>query len=328
MINTFEHTPVLLNEVLKSFEGLGKKPSAWMVDGTFGRGGHSRALLNKYPQLKILALDIDHEAIEFGKKSFSNEVSNKKIHFFRCDFSQWQEVLAEFKAISNEEGPDAILLDLGVSSPQLDDSARGFSFYKDGPLDMRMDHRQTLSAKEIVNGWGQEELLRVFKDLGEISSPLKVVNKIIEARVNTPFETTKQLAELIEMSMGWKKKGFHPATQFFMALRLAVNSELSKITDVVPLMISSLKQDGIVSIITFHSLEDRIVKYKFKESSEVGYLLNKKVIAPTRQEEKQNPRARSSKLRSFVKGPSLEKEYKIENKFPSKYRAKQQGVVE
>jgi 16S rRNA (cytosine1402-N4)-methyltransferase len=321
MNQQFAHTPVLLNEVLESFSTISKSNEAWMVDGTFGRGGHSRALLNNNPNLKILALDIDHEAIAHGKENFAKEIKENKIHFYQCDFSQWDLVLKQMNQLRGESEVDGVLLDLGVSSPQLDDPARGFSFYKDGPLDMRMDHSQTLTAAEIVNTWTETDLKRIFVELGEIKNPNRVVQKILEARVKTPFVTTMQLSQLIESAMGWKKKGFHPATQFFMALRLVVNSELTKITDVLPLMIESLKDGGVLSVITFHSLEDRIVKYKFKDHTAVGSIVNKKVITPERDEEKLNPRARSAKLRSFAKG--LKEEVKENVQYPSKYRNKQ-----
>ncbi len=199
-----------------------------------------------------------------------------------------------------------ILLDLGVSSPQLDQGARGFSFNKDGPLDMRMNQKATQSAANLINELEFDELMQLFKTYGEIENPFHVVKAIVADRVETPFATTLQLASLIERVDGWTKKGFHPATQYFMALRLVVNQELQILQEAIPLLIRQLHDGGLFSIITFHSLEDRIVKNLFKDD-ENGFLVNKKVIVPSEEECKLNVRARSAKLRIFQKGQKPEK---------------------
>ena len=208
---------------------------------------------------------------------------------------------AEFAENVNEEKIDLILLDLGVSSPQLDQAERGFSFNKDGPLDMRMNQTSEMTAAKIINEFPEDELNELFKTYGEIYHSTRVVRAIVSDRVTKPFETTLQLAQMIERIDGWHKKGFHPATQYFMALRLVVNRELQVIETAIPRLINKLQDGGRMSVITFHSLEDRLIKNLFKDSKE-GFLVNKKVIVPSDEECKINPRARSAKLRIFQKG--------------------------
>lgn len=198
-------------------------------------------------------------------------------------------------------------MDLGVSSPQLDDPERGFSFYHDGPLDMRMDPTQGTSAQEIVNTWTEVGLQRVFMELGEIPRPHRVVKAILQDRREKPFTTTSQLSQLIERVEGWRKKGRHPATQYFLALRLLVNEELDGLKESLPLLMEkALRPGGRLLVITFHSLEDRIVKNIFKDRKDLGVPVNKKVIVPSREEILENPRSRSAKLRVFSRGDNHE----------------------
>ncbi len=164
---------------------------------------------------------------------------------------------------------DVILLDLGVSSPQLDEAERGFSFYHDGPLDMRMNQQLPHTAADIVNTWPEVELIELFTELGEIRRPQRVVRAIVNDRKEKPFSTTRDLSGLIERVEGWQRKGHHPATRYFLGLRMAVNNELSGLESCLPELMRSLTPNGRLIIITFHSLEDRIVKYAFKESSVV-----------------------------------------------------------
>jgi 16S rRNA (cytosine1402-N4)-methyltransferase len=293
------HIPVFLKEVLDAF-GEERGDAKTYLDGTFGRGGHARAVLERFPSVVLWAFDQDEEAIRHGKIAFSREVSDGRAHFVHANY-------AEIEAVEKSEANfprefDLMLLDLGVSSPQLDEADRGFSFYHDGPLDMRMDRRAEITAAEVVNNWSEQDLARIFIELGEVSRPFRVVRAIVHDRKEKPFATTKQLASMIERVDGWQKKGMHPATRYFMALRLAVNDELGQLERALPALIQRLSDRGRLTVITFHSLEDRIVKNVFKAHMEVGFMVNKKVIKPSDEEVKINSRARSAKLRTFEKG--------------------------
>ena len=296
-IGSFElHSPVLLREILEIFSVF-QEPAADLaelryLDGTFGRGGHFRSLKMMLPTMKAVALDQDPEAVEFAKKKFSPLVQSGDLNVIHRNFSNFSELnLGLF---------DMMLLDLGVSSPQLDEAHRGFSFYHHGPLDMRMDSSQELKAADLVNGLSEKELNDLFFKFGEVRKPFRVVRAIVHDRKEKPYETTEELSSLIERVDGWHRKGYHPATNYFMALRLAVNDELGVVERALPEMIKALKPGGRLAVITFHSLEDRIVKYAFKEST-LGRPLFKKVMIPTDEESEKNPRARSAKLRVFVK---------------------------
>lgn len=283
------HVPVLLNEVIESFSSfLGRKDLVYF-DGTFGRGGHARGLIQAYHPVTMYASDQDEEAVKHAHKEFP-EIQIQHENFL--DFARRQH-----KKIRC----DMILLDLGVSSPQLDQSERGFSFNKEGPLDMRMNQQGKLTAQQIINEFSEDDLISIFKEFGEIQKPQRVVRAIIKDRVEKPFTSTLQLSGLIERVDGWQKKGFHPATQYFMALRLVINQELDVVEVALPLLIDLLVEGGRISIITFHSLEDRLVKNIFKNSAQ-GFLVHKKVIVPSEEECKLNPRARSAKLRVFQRG--------------------------
>lgn len=299
------HIPVLLEPILNSvrqsiLQGDFHSPQ-WMLDGTFGRGGHTRALLDEFPQLKILGLDQDAEAISYGESHFSFEMESGRLALMRVNFADYQTWGVKARDCHQGHGFDLILLDLGVSSPQLDRGERGFSFYENGPLDMRMDQRGDLQASDIVNSWSREDLSELFRSLGEVRRPHRVVDSIVAERSKHPFSTTLELATLIEKCEGWRQRGRHPATQYFLALRIAVNQELEIIQNVLPHLISALGPSGRLYIITFHSLEDRIVKYLLRDHLDQGFLVNKKVIQPTWSEAKENPRARSAKLRIFQK---------------------------
>lgn len=288
------HKPVLLEEVLN----LAKENSPGSVlDGTFGRGGHTRAMMEAVPEAKFYGIDQDLDAVAHAESEFKSEIQSGKFSIRHFNFHN----IARF-----ENGPaggfDVILLDLGVSSPQLDEAGRGFSFYNDGPLDMRMDQTLKYSAADLVNTWPEVELNDLFVTLGEIRRPQRVVRAIVADRKEKPFKTTRDLASLIERVEGWSRKGHHPATRFFLALRMAVNAELSGLESCLPDLMRALSPKGRLIIITFHSLEDRIVKYAFREGGELGYPLFKKVIVPSREEESANPRSRSAKLRVFQRG--------------------------
>ncbi|HEX4924298.1 MAG TPA: 16S rRNA (cytosine(1402)-N(4))-methyltransferase RsmH [Bdellovibrionales bacterium] len=289
------HIPVLLNQVLEMARGT-QRPVMRFLDGTFGRGGHTRALLNEFPGSVAVGLDRDEAAIEYGKQNFAAELESGRLKLVRANYA---EIAALGLGLF-----DLILLDLGVSSPQLETAERGFSFMHDGPLDMRMDRREPLTAADIVNEWDADDLAELFKTLGEIPRPQRVVNAIVNDRDENPFMTTKQLAGLIERVEGWSRKGHHPATRYFLALRLKVNHELEDVENVVEAMIDQLEDKGRLLIITFHSLEDRIVKYRMRELTSKGLLINKKVVKPEWEEQKKNPRARSAQLRGFERSLS------------------------
>jgi len=299
------HIPVLLEEIIQASQGIPKIEK--IFDGTFGRGGHCKALMHAHPLARVLAFDRDLDAINFGKINFIDKMKEGFFEIVHSDYRDFQ---------SSQWGLfDFMLLDLGVSSPQLDLAARGFSFYHDGPLDMRMDTTQGLTAADLLNEMREEELVRIFQDLGEVRKPYRVVRAIVHDRSEKKWESTKELASMIERVEGWKVKGHHPATQYFMALRMAVNQEMEGVQKGVRHCISGLKNGGRLAVITFHSLEDRIVKQIFKGELS-GFCFNKKVIQAGEEEVRLNSRARSAKLRIFQKGRPSESEFK---KFHKKY---------
>jgi len=298
------HIPVFLNDVLTVFSEA-QGPVVTAFDGTFGRGGHAREVMKAHPNACMLAFDWDEEAIHFGEASFASEIASGRLRLVRAsylNFAKEQKRLSEDGARSWPTHYNLMLLDLGVSSPQLDRAERGFSFYHDGPLDMRMDQRGTTTAADIVNTWDEQELAKLFIEYGEVQRPFRVVRAIVNDRKERkPFSTTRELASMIERVDGWQKKGSHPATRYFLALRMKVNEELDSIERVIPDLIAGLAEGGILAIITFHSLEDRVVKNVFKAQLHLGRLVNKKVIKPSEGEIARNPRARSAKLRAFKK---------------------------
>ena len=290
------HAPVFLERVLEAFRCVPSVTSAW--DGTFGRGGHAAAVLREFPIASLWAMDLDEDAIVYGREAYSDLA--KRLRIVQSPFADFQ-LFKQNPTMAWPASFDVMLLDLGVSSPQLDQAARGFSFYHDGPLDMRMDRSQSLTAADVVNSWDEQDLARLFIEYGEVHRPFRVVRAIVNDRKAKPYRTTRDLASLIERVDGWRKKGSHPATKYFMALRLEVNSELRQLESTLPVLIDALSPGGVLAVISFHSLEDRIVKNAFKSSLEKGKLLNKKAIKPSDEEARANPRARSAKLRAFQK---------------------------
>lgn len=284
------HTPVLVEELLSFI------PNSFQtfLDCTFGRGGHSLAFFKQFPSLKIYALDQDEDAIQYGQSL--NQIPESQIQFFHSSFHNCPPEVSS-------KNFDVILLDLGVSSPQLEQAHRGFSFYQDGPLDMRMDQRQNYTAAHIVNESSKEDLIDLFKTYGEIRNPYKVVETIFRERKKKRIETTKELANMVLKHISWNSTRRHPATPYFLALRLKVNNELNGLKEALPALISLLNPQGCIMVITFHSLEDRIVKEIFKDSvnEKLGFLGNKKVIRPSQEERGRNVRSRSAKLRVFIK---------------------------
>ncbi|MDM8120626.1 16S rRNA (cytosine(1402)-N(4))-methyltransferase RsmH [Succinatimonas hippei] len=254
----FSHIPVLLNETLA---GLNINPDGIYVDATFGRGGHSREILKRLNKNgRLYALDRDLSAIEAAKS-----IADERFSIVHVRFSQLKEVCEDFGILGKVNG---ILMDIGVSSPQLDDASRGFSFDKDGPLDMRMDQSAKIDAALIVNTYDAKDLAYIFKTYGEERFAGKVANAIVRQREKTPFTTTLALADLISASIPGKPGPKHKATRCFQALRIAVNSELEELKSALDGSIDVLDKDGRLCVISFHSLEDRIVKTFIRENSE------------------------------------------------------------
>lgn len=255
------HQSVLLEEAIN---GLAIKRSGVYVDATFGRGGHSQAILNHLDENgRLLVIDKDLEAIAFGQKQFANE---PRIQFFHGSFAN----LAEFTKKAQLFGKiNGILMDLGVSSPQLDDASRGFSFMHDGPLDMRMDKTQDLDAAQFVNTAEVSLMTQVFREYGEERFAGRIARAIEKAREENPFSTTAQLALVVkEANPKWEKHK-HPATRVFQAIRIYVNGELTELSSCLSQCIEVLAPEGRLAVISFHSLEDRIVK-QFMRDKEVG----------------------------------------------------------
>jgi 16S rRNA (cytosine1402-N4)-methyltransferase len=294
-----EHIPVLLEEVIAHFPEV-QDHSPCMLDATFGRGGHSRALMNRHPSLRVYACDWDAAAEQHAQKEFHHELETGRLHFYRCSYAKVEEAFSHWGL--SLPAMHYILADLGVSSPQLDEPSRGFSFYESGPLDMRMDRRRKTTAADLVNELTEQELIELFQSYGEVRSPYRVARAIVHDRKENPFTDTVQLASLIERVDGWRKKGVHPATLYFQALRIAVNAELEDLEVALPIFLAALKPGGRLAIISFHSLEDRLIKQTFKSWEErAGKRVQRKVIKPSEEEVKRNPRARSAKLRVFEK---------------------------
>lgn len=290
-----EHTPVMVREILEAFFPLRVRERVRYFDGTFGRGGHFRAVNELFgDKLDAMVMDQDEDAVRVANGEFKTLVEAGRLRVERGNFSEFPE--------RSPGSFDIMLLDLGVSSPQLDEAARGFSFYHDGPLDMRMDRDHGITAEQLVNTASEDELNRLFQELGEVRRPYRVVRAVVHDRKTKAFQTTRELASLIERVDGWRIKGVHPATQYFMALRLAVNDELGVLERGLPPLMESLNEGGRLAVLTFHSLEDRIVKNLFRNPATQGFAVNKKVIVPSQDESRQNPRARSAKLRVFQKG--------------------------
>ena len=299
------HVPVLKDECLKQATEMSRPPKRYL-DLTLGRGGHAMMFMQTFAELELTGVDQDIQALQETEKTFKDLGLMNRANFHHVNFHNWSEY-AKTNHIALDF--DLILMDLGVSSPQLDNFERGFSFYNDGPLDMRMNQTQELKAADIVNQYSEEDLNDIFRSLGEVQNPTRVSREIVARRGLALFQTTLELSKLIEAKEGGHKKGSHPATRYFLALRMAVNNELQGLEDSLDEIMDSLSKGGRLLVLTFHSLEDRIVKYKFKESK-VGFPVTKKVIKPSREEILSNPRSRSALLRVFEKGEKNEKRNK------------------
>ena len=260
MTETWSHVPVLTAEVLKIFD-FGDRP-ARLIDGTLGNGGHSAALLAAYPHLEILGIDRDGDALVRAAS---------KLAGFGNRFTAVHGVfsaMAEAAASRGWETVEGILLDIGVSSPQIDDPARGFSWRAEGPLDMRMDRANETTASRLLNRASEEELARIFRDYGEIRPARKLARAAVAAREKAPFATTKDLTTFCERVLGRSRPGELPTpTLVFQALRIAVNDELGELERALPAAESLLAPGGRLAVISFHSLEDRIVKHFFRRAA-------------------------------------------------------------
>jgi len=300
------HVPVLLNETM---DLLVTNPAGIYIDGTLGRGGHATEILKRLgPEGRLIGLDRDAEAIEATKEILKPYGERAvRIH---GNFADMKELCKSIGVTA----VDGVLLDLGVSSPQLDVAERGFSFAKDGPLDMRMDRTQGRSAADLVNEEDEETLANLIFRLGEERDSRRIARAIVLERQHGRIERTLRLAEIVERAKGGRRGAVHPATQTFQALRMAVNAELESLESGLEAGLSMLREGGRMAVITFHSLEDRPVKEFFKrhtvkrESLQQGgerlvydepavRLLTKKPLTAAKDELKENPRARSAKLR-------------------------------
>ena len=310
----FKHITVLLNEAV---DGLNIKPDGTYVDCTLGGGGHSGLILSKLSENgKLYSFDQDITAINFNKDKFKEENELGKINFIKSNFRNISEELNK----RNVLGVDGILYDLGVSSPQFDNADRGFSYNYDAPLDMRMDQSQSLTARDVVNDWSYEQLVRIFFRYGEEKFAKSIARRIEKVRQQTPIETTGQLVDLIKEAIPAKarRKGGHPAKKTFQAIRIAVNDELGALEESLEQALDLLNPGGRISVITFQSLEDRLVKVMFKQktslpelppglpvipdSQKVEYkLITRKPIVPSEDEITHNNRAHSAKLRIIEK---------------------------
>ncbi|MDF2672029.1 MAG: rsmH [Clostridiales bacterium] len=303
----FSHVSVLLNECI---DGLNIRESGIYLDGTLGGAGHSGEILKHLNSAGVLiGVDQDNNAINASKEKLKKYENVVYVH---NNFSQIKNILKEL----NIEGRDGILLDLGVSSHQLDVPERGFSYMNNAPLDMRMDMATDFSAMDIINGYSKEELLRVIRDYGEEKWASRIAEFIVRERSNKPIETTFELVDIIKAAIpaAARREGPHPAKRTFQAIRIEVNKELEILKNAVNDCISVLKPGGRLCIITFHSLEDRIVKNVYKEMENPctcppGFpicvcnkkpdikIITRKPVVPTMEEIELNPRSRSAKLR-------------------------------
>lgn len=308
-VSAFHHVPVLLHEVL---EALQPKPGQLILDGTLGGGGHSEAILGL--GARVVGMDQDHDALKAASARLAK--FGDQFVALQGNFRHFPEVLAE----TGVTGLDAILVDLGVSSYQLDEASRGFSFQKDGPLDLRMNRKAEKTAADLVNTLSADELAHIFREFGEEPRAWHLAQAIVKARLTQPITRTLELADLIAKQFPGRGKR-HPATQVFQALRIAVNDELGALRDFLHAAPRFLKPGGRLAVITFHSLEDRLCKKAFHHMAaatldrpewpepkpNLDYLLklvSRKSIEPSAEEIARNPRARSARLRAAERIPS------------------------
>jgi len=310
-VSGISHQPVLYQKVL---EFLQPRSGGHYVDGTLGLGGHAHGILQaSSPDGRLLGLDVDPQALQLAAQRLAE--FGERASLVRGSYARLAEHLAAAGPPSSEAKGwppvDGILLDLGASSLQFDRAERGFSFQQEGPLDMRFDPQETLTAEQIVNEWSEEDLAEVLFRYGEERKSRKVARAIVKAR---PLKTTSELAGVVVRALGGRRSGLHPATRSFQALRIAVNRELDSLEAVLPQAVAALSPGGHLAVISFHSLEDRAVKVFMRRESRdcicppeqptctCGHVatvkeLTRKPVRPGEQEEQANPRARSARLR-------------------------------
>jgi len=293
------HISVLLQESIKLLD---PKTKEIIVDGTIGSGGHSLEIIKKSPDVFLIGLDKDSEAIKRSEEILSKTSSKFSLH--KSDFRNFDKVLKK----EGVEKIDGLLLDLGLNSEQLENSGRGFSFMKDEPLLMtfeNMESENLFSAKDILNTWSEESIKNIIFGYGEEKYAGKIAKAIVTRREDRKFETTKDLVDVIKevVPLKYRNGKTHFATKTFQALRIAVNDELEGLKEALQKSIQYLNPQGRVVVISFHSLEDRVVKNFFKnwEKENLGKILTKKPTYPTEEEISINPRSRSAKLRAFIK---------------------------
>ena len=309
----FQHKSILLNECM---EGLSIKADGIYVDGTLGGGGHSFHIVQRLSDKgRLIGIDQDEDAIEAATKRLAQ--FKQRVTIVRDNYEHFQEILSTLSI----PAVDGILLDLGVSSYQFDEADRGFSYRFDAPLDMRMDKRQDFTAKDLINNYSEAELYHIIRDYGEDKFAKNIAKHIVLERAKKPIETTFELSEVISHAIPMKMRvqGGHPAKKTFQAIRIALNRELEVLEESLDGMIKALKPGGRLCIITFHSLEDRIVKRAFRTAEDpcicpkdfpictcgrksLGKVISKKAILPSDLEREENPRSKSAKLRIFERG--------------------------
>lgn len=303
-MSEFKHIPVMLWECI---EGLNIQPEGTYVDCTLGGAGHSIEILKRLTVGKLIANDLDTEALNAAQRTLQDY--SDKVEYVHGNYKS-------LPSYFNERGirPDGILIDLGVSSYQLDTAERGFSYMKDAPLDMRMDQEQEFSAFDVVNGYDEENLIRIFREYGEEKLAYKMAKAILNRRKSSPIRSTKELADIAIDVYPKSYRGGHPGKRIFQAVRIEVNGELEGLEECVRDLTLSLKSGGRIAVITFHSLEDRIVKNVFRDletdcicdkrlpvcvcgKKREIVLINKKPMTASDEEKKQNKRSESAKLR-------------------------------
>ena len=306
-MSEFTHRPVLLDECI---EALAIRPDGVYLDGTLGRAGHSREIVKRLTTGRLICVDRDQAALDAAGERLAGWMD--RVTLVHSNFDRVADILDELGL----RGVDGMLFDLGVSSPQLDDASRGFSYMADAPLDMRMDRSEGLTAADVVNTWPQEELRRILQQYGEERYAPSIAAAIVRRRQERPISTTLELVEVVKSGMPAKalKEKQHPAKRSFQAIRIAVNDELASVDRMLRGAVPRLERGGRLAVITFHSLEDRIVKNALAQFARGCVcppdfpvcvcgrtpdvkLVHKKPILPTEEEIQENPRARSAKLR-------------------------------